>query len=107
MPTYDFEAVDGPERLELYFTHNDRPAIGEAIEHQGRRWRRIPSLPEVHHEDISFFSRQMRKWDPDAPGHVQSGKWRGCPSFGTKRAVKEYVEKKRAKGQEISYGEMD
>jgi hypothetical protein len=46
MPVYLFESVN-KEGLytDIFFTFKDAPRIGTIIEHEGKKWRRIPTLP--------------------------------------------------------------
>jgi hypothetical protein len=48
MPTYFFDLVDDDSvHTDIYFSFKDAPRIGAIIEHEGKQWRRMPTLPQA------------------------------------------------------------
>lgn len=70
MPTYEFveELADGTlgtERMERVMVASLRPAMGETIEVDGKKWRRVPSYPmrAMPQRDVCFASRSaFNRW---------------------------------------------
>jgi len=49
MPAYEFESPSG-EYTTIVFTMKDAPSIGTVVIHEGKEWRRIPSLPQANND---------------------------------------------------------
>lgn len=48
MPTYQFESIDKEGIYnDIFFTFKDVPRIGTIIEYEGKKWRRIPTIPQA------------------------------------------------------------
>lgn len=89
MPRYSFKTESGKE-VELVFTMDEAPSIGEEIDVLGMKLVRIPDLPQVDcKQDIHFTSSSLPRWDKNAARHDADGK----PQFESQKAVREYVAK--------------
>lgn len=45
-PTYYFELEsDDSIHTDIYYSFKDAPKIGSIVEHEGKRWRRMPTIP--------------------------------------------------------------
>lgn len=46
MPLYEFESETGEYCL-IFFEMNSAPKLGEFVEYEGNKWKRIPSIPRA------------------------------------------------------------
>lgn len=51
--TYEFQEVGGIKIVDLYFRMADAPTVGTVIEHEGRKFVRILSRPNLATEQIA------------------------------------------------------
>jgi hypothetical protein len=61
MPVYYFDLVsDDSVHTDIYYPFKDAPKIGAIIEHEGKHWRRMPTLPTTSSDSqsIDAFSQQ-------------------------------------------------
>lgn len=87
---YPFEADDG-EQIELYYSMNDAPKIGEVVDVNGKPFKRVFSnLPVVHdYKWEPYASRQLPRWHK---GHKKFNK-KGMPVFETRQQEREFAAK--------------
>lgn len=46
MPTYSFESIESEGIFtDIFYPFKDAPKIGAIVDHDGRKWRRIPTIP--------------------------------------------------------------
>lgn len=46
MPVYVFQSVDKENfYTDIFYPYKDAPKIGAIVEHEGKKWRRIPTMP--------------------------------------------------------------
>lgn len=105
---YPFQASDG-SHVELEYAPDDAPAIGEVVCVEGKTYRRLASMPQIHgaHEGSSnwprFESTQMpRNWIHHRGEFSPSGK----PRFDSRRQIDEAMARAREAGTEMEYGEL-
>jgi hypothetical protein len=85
MPVYEF-VTDAGERAELVFSMSQAPAVGETIERDGRRWRRVPSTGVGGAVPFKPFTSTTLPEDcPEAPRHNADGQ----AVFETRRELNE------------------
>ena len=97
----EFVCEDGVTREIYFYSHEEVCATGESMEfeddgghkHVGRR---LPASPgDIKNTDYQFFSRQPKKWHPDAPMYTKEG----YPAFNTKKQADEFAAKSNARGE--------
>ena len=87
MPRYSFTGDSG-EEAEFYYTMDAAPRIGEIITRKGRRWVRMPDLPQACvQKDTHFVSHSLPRKAPGAKHYTKDGK----PAFSSKKEVGEFV----------------
>jgi hypothetical protein len=64
-PTYYFELEsDDSIHTDIYYSFKDAPKIGSIVEHEGKRWRRMPTMPcaasdtQINENSASEFVRK-------------------------------------------------
>ena len=97
---YEFVDTETGERVEIPFPAGKAPGDGEVIEHEGRRVRRVLSIPagfNIHGTKpfVPFVSESQQVWHPDAPAHTPDGK----PVFQSRREQATFVDKNNARAQ--------
>ena len=90
MPRYSFKTLSTGKEVELVYTMDEAPRIGEEIDVLGMKLVRIPALPQLDwKQHIHFTSCALPRWDKNADSHDATGK----PQFKGQKAVDEYVAK--------------
>lgn len=56
MPLYDFQLVGGKERIEEFFSMATVPAVGDVIQRNGKKYRRIISRSIVNTEAVAAIT---------------------------------------------------
>jgi hypothetical protein len=90
MPTYCFESIDSDNKfIDIFYHFKDAPKIGAVIENEGKKWRRIPTLP--------YAASDTQALDPfDNKAFVdKTGKMKG--TWGDMETLSSELSEKRAK----------
>lgn len=82
--TFEFETLDGKERMELDSIIGRAPPIGKEINWHGKRWVRVPSVPAEPKvkKDCHFVSHSLprnykhHKGEFDASGRPLFNSWK-------------------------------
>lgn len=93
-----FVAEDGTP-LELDFPIGQCPVkIGDELEHEGRKWMRVPAIPLAQVAgNMHFTSVQLPFNYPFAPRHDK----RGQPQFDSMKEVRECIAKAKNAGEPL------
>lgn len=98
---YEFEDVATGRVVEVQMSMRDAVPIGSEFTHEGRRLRRIPSMPGMSvQETLHFVSGQLpRNW-PHAKQHHPDG----SPRFESWGEIRESLARAKDHGEQIEYG---
>jgi len=89
MPTYSFD-TEGGKRVELFYTMDESPRIGEVIEVAGAKLTRVLDNVQIDcRKEIRFTSNGLPRNHPDAPAVNHQGK----PVFSSKKQLDEFISK--------------
>lgn len=95
MQLYVFEDVKTGEIVEELLDLEDAPRIGETMRLNGRRLRRLPTVPQALVEpDYRHIAWQLRANEPGAPRYGKKGTpEEGQPIFHSKKEILEFQAK--------------
>lgn len=94
MPVYEFVEEGTGQPVEAFLPMAEAPEFGQVIELDGRKLRRVVSLPQPPCIDKGFVSRQPAKWHPDAPAHDE----KGHAVFANRQQAREFCKKNNGDG---------
>lgn len=104
MPTYDFVNEKTLEPVELWFSMSDAPRIGDTIDVDGARLRRVVSIPQARVEgEINFKCWQVSGEEARGAKHYDTD---GCPVFTSKSEVRQFLQHQQENNSEsATYGD--
>jgi len=94
---YEFEAENG-DRAEFNYPMSEAPAFGTVVEHEGRSWVRVPSVPRTNQltptwRHTGLTSNQFYPWTGRAEGFHKNFDAEGRPQFANKTEAREYAKR--------------
>ena len=86
MPNYEFENEQGKYET-VFFTFSEAPSIGSFVEYEGRKLRRIPSLPQAASNTVNFdpFSEKDYVKATNKTGGTMGDLWQTAKEFSERR----------------------
>jgi hypothetical protein len=86
MPNYEFESETGSTEL-IFFSFAEAPSIGSFIEYEGKRFKRIPSLPQASSDTVNIdpFSKNDYVKATNKTGGTIGDLWQTAKEFSDKR----------------------
>jgi len=86
-PTYYFELEsDDSIHTDIYYSFKDAPRIGAIIDHEGQKWRRMPTMPQANSDSQAIDAFCQRQFT-EKTGKMK-GNWGQLNDFSAEMSEK-------------------
>ena len=94
---YEFEDLETGKACEIAFSMENPPKIGEEIDFQGRKYRRLISMQQFNAKTGAIFWNWQVDRKSDAGG-ADFYNAKGVPGFKSRESAREWAKKRTARG---------